>query len=109
MRAIITGVFLLCLPCEAQRATELYVPIGKSPGLSREGKTIMGTVTKTTGGEITIGDKVIRVNDETKYFLDRSAVRKPNTYGSRGDLQVGTLVEAYAPDGDSVWVKLKTR
>lgn len=96
---------MFCAVCEAQRTTELYIPIGKSPGLSISGKTIVGFVTKVESDQITIGDKVIQLTADTKIFLDRSAVKLTNLYGARQDIKAGAFVEAYA----SEWIKIQTK
>lgn len=104
-KQLIAVVFVLnCAVCEAQRTTELYIPIGKSPGLSISGKTIVGFITKVESDQITIGDKVVFITDKTKIFLDRSAVRKSNSYGTRSDVKVGAYVEAHA----SEWIKIRS-
>lgn len=103
-RQLIAVVFVLnCAVCEAQRTTELYIPIGKSPGLSIAGKTIIGTVTAINGDAVAVGDKVISITGKTKIFLDRSQARLTNTYGSRSDIKVGAFVESY-----SDWIKIRS-
>lgn len=81
-----------------QKTTEIYIPIGKSPGLS--GKlTLMGTIEG-----IDAGDRIIKiagpsrtisvkVTDRTKIWLDRSRIRLTNIEGSFADLREGRLVE----------------
>lgn len=94
---------LLCSVCEAQRTTELYIPIGRSPGLSTQGKTIIGTVIAINGDEIVVGDKTFLMSDKTKIFLDRSQAKLTNLYGVRSDIKAGVFVEAYA----SEWIKVR--
>lgn len=95
---------LLCTVCEAQRTTELYIPIGRSPGLSAQGKTIIGTVIAINGDEIVVGDRIIRLTAGTKIFLDRSRIKQTNLYGVKADIKVGAFVEGYLSD----WVKLRS-
>lgn len=95
---------LLCAVCEAQKSTELYIPIGKSPGLSIAGKTITGTVTKVDGDTITVGAHTIRITADTKIFLDRSQAKLTNLYGAKQDIKVGVFVEGYL----SEWLKIRS-
>lgn len=95
---------MLCAVSHAQKSTELYIPIGRSPGLSAQGKTITGTVTKVDGDTITVGAHTIRVTADTKIFLDRSAVKKISSYGSRSDIKLGAFVESYT----SEWLKIRS-
>lgn len=96
---------MLCAVSHAQKSTELYIPIGRSPGLSAQGKTIIGTVTAINGDTITVGDKVFAVTDKTKIFLDRSQAKLTNTYGSRSDIKLGVFVEGHL----SEWIKIQTK
>ncbi len=96
----------------AQEATELYVPIGQSPGLSKEGKTIMGTVLRVDkdGRFSIVKDEqffVVRTDDKTKFYIDRSHLKQSNSYGKFEGVLSGAFVEAYSPDGVAKWVKIR--
>ncbi len=113
---IIAGLWLISLtfvaPALAQEATDVFIPIGQSPGLSKEGKTIMGTVFQANrDGRLSIvRDEqffVIRTDDKTKFYIDRSHLRQPNSYGKFGDLKAGAFVEVYSPTGVARWVKVR--
>lgn len=105
-------IVILCLvsfACLAQRATELFIPIGKSPGLSREGKTIIGKVSAADNKTVTVSGRSVHVVDVSEVYLDRSAARKQNTYGKFDDIKTGTSVEIYAPvNSVAVWIKIQT-
>jgi len=111
-------VALLCGTSYAhgQKATERYIPIGQSPGLS--GKyTSIGLITdvNTRARTITIADsagpKTVQISDTTRIWLDRSKLRKSNITGRFTDLVKGRRVEAkyQVPErGRAVeWVKVE--
>ena len=62
----------------AQRATERYIPIGKSPGLSNK-VTLMGKIegrddqAQTIGVASPDGSKTVKVNKETRIWLETDA------------------------------------
>jgi hypothetical protein len=108
----------------AEEATELFIPIGQSPGLS--GKyTVQGTIEivvpeiKTI--VVTSGDKSYMVkidrrtcaacDDGTLIFLDRSKAKLRNDYGYFKDLEVGSYVEVKfednLPSRPAEWVKIE--
>jgi hypothetical protein len=102
----------------AQRATERYIPIGSSPGVS--GKlSVIGTVEEMKAAEkwmrIQSADKTytITCNDETIYWLDRTSVRMTNLVGSIGDCMYGRRVEVRFVNDDhaacvAAWVKIES-
>ena len=105
LRCILRCSVVFCLSLTAQKATELFIPIGKSPGLSAQGKTIQGTISKVEGNKITIGEKSIEVSDKTKIFLDRSEVKKTSTIGTRADIVAGVFVESFSDE----WIKIRSK
>ncbi len=113
---IIAGLWLISLtlvaPVLAQKATEVFIPISQSPGLSKEGKTILGTVFQVNkDGRISIVKDeqffVVRTDDKTKFYIDRSHLKQPNGYGKFEDIKAGAFVEAYSPTGMAKWVKMR--
>jgi len=102
----------------SQQATEIYIPVGQSPGLS--GKvTIIGTVeainpqarTINVTGSAATWRAVI--TDRTKIWLDKSKQRLSNQTGSFSDLRNGVLVEVKYVDGErrdggpADWIKVQ--
>ena len=100
----------------AQEATEVFIPIGKSPGVSKQ-QTVMGTVDTadekgrtlritTPAGAITVA-----VTDKTRIFRDKSALKQPNEAGVFADLQKGRTVEVKLEPGESQrraeWIKVR--
>ena len=102
----------------AQMETEMFVPIGQSPGLS--GKlTVIGTieslnaaqrslVVKDAGGAMLSAHRV----DLTRQWLDRSALGLPTRRATAADYRTGMTVELKFRNNDRAagqleWVKLK--
>jgi hypothetical protein len=87
-------------PALAQKATEVYIPIGKSPGLSGR-YTVIGRITaiKSAGAAHTMTVSgpsrtwTGTVDDQTRVYIDRSLLRRRNQYGTTNDCRVGATVE----------------
>ena len=105
------------LPAHAQRATELYTPIGQSPGLS-EKLTVIGTIESVDEAERSFrisGPEPASaiVTERTQIYLDRSKLRETNRYGDRGDLKEGRRVEVLYEDREAIgqgpaeWIKIE--
>jgi hypothetical protein len=101
------------LQAVAQEATEMYVPIGQSPGIS--GKTsVVGTIQalNTAARTLTVvgpaGPQTFAITDKTRIWLDKSAQKQANQYGSLADLQQGRRVEVNPqPAGRAGWIKVQ--
>ena len=111
----------LCLAvsgAQAQRETEMFVPIGQSPGLSGK-HTLLGTVMAIDSAQrsLTVKDAAgaeVRVQtiDITRQWLDRSTLSQPNRKANAADYRVGMTVEVKLRNNDRAlgmaeWVKLK--
>lgn len=99
-----------------QKATEIFIPVGESPGLS--GKyTTMGKVDTVNAQDRTIvmsdsaGSYHIKITDSTKVWLDRSKLKTSSKTGSFADIKQGMLVEVKyegeKPDGAVEWIKIQ--
>jgi hypothetical protein len=114
-------LLLVGAAADAQKATEVYIPIGKSPGLSGKA-TVIGMCTGVAGDgpavtvrareKTWIGD----VTPETEIYLDRSRQRLPNRRGTAKDLRAGCLMEIKYKDtvpregrGACEWIKVRPR
>jgi hypothetical protein len=97
-----------------QRTTEQYIPVGESPGVSGTrsytGAIVAVDVARRT---ITVGApdarRTIRVTDQTRIWLDRSAQKQTNTGGRMTDLVAGRQIEvAFADEARTVaqWIKV---
>lgn len=100
----------------AQQATEMFVPIGQSPGISNKA-TVIGTVQALNAAARTVtvaglsGSQTFAITEKTRIWLDRSALKQTNQSGSLADLQQGRKVEvkpqpAGAKSGAD-WIKVQ--
>ena len=99
----------------AQQATEVYIPIGKSPGISAN-KSVIGSISAVEYQRyrmtISADDKktIVTMTPNTRYYVDKNSVKQRNVTGSIDDCEVGRRVEAYIhEDGNAVWVKIASR
>ena len=117
---IVAGILIIVLAMvpvvPAEKATELYIPIGKSPGLSGK-STAEGhieqvdyqknTLTMSSGSH----SYPVKVTEGTKIFLDRSKLGKPNQYGSFEDCKKGMMIEVRFEKDEfgqpADWIKLE--
>ncbi len=93
-------------------ATERYIPIGESPGVSNV-KSYIGAIrsVRATASGLTMSvegnDKLIEVTDETKIYLD-TGPGQTNRFGTEEDCQVGRMIEVYLEeDGTAYWIKIR--
>ena len=119
MRGAVLGMLLWSgTPyAHGQEATEMFIPVGQSPGLS--GKvTVIGSIQSVSPADRTIaiagssgGSWSAQVTDRTQIWLDRSKLRLQNRLGSFADLERGRLVEIRYEDnerkGPARWVKVQ--
>jgi hypothetical protein len=115
---IMAAVGLLVMSAHAQKATEVLIPIGQSPGVSGI-LSVIGTIASCdhADGIVTISTEKeqhsARLTQETKVYLDRSAAKKGGTLGSRSDCQKGRRIEVkYVYEGKSrtataEWIKIQ--
>lgn len=103
-------------PSQAQQATERYVPLGQSPGVSQK-ITVIGTIDAVDAAARTIivagpvGSNSVRVGKQTKIWLDRSKIKQVNMVGAFADLVAGRTVEVKFVDSDrrqlADWIKVE--
>ncbi len=81
-----------------QKATEIFIPVGKSPGLS--GKyTSLGKITAidVPNQTITVADSsggyTVKITGRTQIWLDKSKLKSTNQKGAFTDLRKELLVE----------------
>ncbi len=104
MRTLLIGlaatIALLCANSHAhgQKATERYIPLGQSPGVSQKYTSIgeiaaadarAGTVTIVESG----GPRTVKVTGETRIWLDRTKLKQTNLTGGFADLRAGRRAE----------------
>lgn len=108
---------LLAAVASAQRSTEMFIPIGQSPGLA--GKTSIGTVASVdvTAQQLVVIEgavrRTVRCDERTQIWLDRSAERRSNGPGTLADCNVGQRTEVKFVDnakegGQAEWIKVAT-
>jgi hypothetical protein len=102
----------------AQRSTEMYIPIGQSPGISGK-QTAIGTISDVRQQERLItcalasGTLSAKITSKTRVWIDRSKAKLANTYGTFADCTKGRKVEVkYVNNdkrdgGEADWVKVE--
>ncbi|MGH6690309.1 MAG: hypothetical protein ACREF4_06495 [Gammaproteobacteria bacterium] len=115
-------MFALCVllgsagSLRAQRMTEQFIPIGRSPGVSGTNYSVIGTIefVDTAGKMLRIagsqGPVTLVFTDTTHIWIDRSAQRQAALVGSPADLVVGRRAEAkfvsYERREIAEWIKV---
>ena len=99
-----------------QEATEMYIPIGQSPGVSSK-STLLGTIESIDAGKRTLtvsgpaGSRKFQLADRTLIWIDRSAQKQRNQTGTLADLQRGRKVEIKPGEGAgqavAKWIKVQ--
>ena len=117
---IIIGIicFLLfgAFYADAEKSTELYIPIGQSPGLSGE-YTVIGKIDLVNPQNQTLkmsgasGSYTVKMTKNTFIYLDRSKAQLSNIYGTLADCKAGDLVEVKFEDNSRnkpiEWIKVQ--
>jgi len=109
----VLSAFTLCL--HAQKETEVFIPIGKSPGVSGQ-YSMMGKVEEVKAFDSTMavrdqnGVKNLRFTIQTKIYLDKSRLNQQSKKGTWADVKPGMTAEVKYVDnkpGNPVdWIKL---
>ena len=100
----------------AQKATEFYIPVDSSPGLSAY-YTWQGTIDTIDGENMIItvtnesGTRSINLTQNTRIWLDKSSQRVKNETGDFDDCQPGLYIEIKYEDNEASrvaeWIKIK--
>jgi hypothetical protein len=124
VRSLMTAMAIAALvwgsasSAHGQKATEMFIPVGQSPGASGK-HTVIGKIetfnlqsrTVTIAGSS--GAHTATITSRTKIWLDRSTRRLTNQKGTFSDLQVGRTVEIKYEDpkqmgrGAAEWIKVQ--
>jgi hypothetical protein len=120
----VTLVAALCLlllsapEAGAQKATEIFIPCGKSPGLSGI-HTVHGTIDNVTAQsrQLSMTDSSqtysITVSQGAKIWLDRSKLKITNITGDFSQLKKDLLAEVKFIDNDRQkgveWIKVQLK
>ncbi len=118
-RLLTIGVLLWAVTpsTHGQKATEMFIPIGQSPGLSNK-ISLIGTIESIDARTQTIAVArnsetwSVLITDRTMIWLDRSALRLPSQKGSFPDLKPELLAEVKYEEsagrsGAAEWIKVK--
>ncbi len=116
IRRLAAGVVGLALagavPVWAHPATELYIPIGKSPGVSHV-KTRIGRIQSLAAAlsGLTLatdaGPAYVAAGRATRIYLQFADPSRANQLGSYADCKQGLMAEAFiAEDGSVPWIKV---
>lgn len=112
--ALLVAVACWITAAHAQKATERYVPIGGSPGLSGV-STVMGTVdaVDAENRRVTLrsagGPRQVEIDDATRIWLDRTALGESNLGADLSDCRAGLTVEVKLDAKGLVaeWLKIR--
>lgn len=118
--AIGAALILTCLggawPTQAQKATERYIPVGRSPGLSGKATTI-GEIEEIEAGRRILriagpaGVQDVVIGERTTIWLDRTELGRSNTRGTLSDCRTGLTAEFKYEEpergGAAEWIKLR--
>ena len=104
------------LEASGQEATEMFIPVGQSPGLSGKG-SLIGTLESVNPGKgmVTISSpsatQTVGITNRTLIWLDRSPQKQPNQNGAIDDLKRGRKVEVKLRKGEpkavAEWIKVQ--
>ena len=107
------------VPALAQKSTEIFIPIGQSPGLSGK-HTVIGRIQSVNAADRSMkvvdaaGAAVtVRLGPQTHVWLDRSKLNQPNRKGGHSDYRRDMLVEVKyrnndRPAGVVDWIKVQS-
>ncbi len=117
--AISIALLISCLGAvlaRGQEATERYIPIGQSPGLSRQ-YNYMGPIDAVDAENRTLtvagpsGARVVKLTERTRIWLDRSMLESTSSSGSFEDCLLGRRVEVKYVDPSrrelADWIKVQ--
>jgi hypothetical protein len=112
--ALLVATPAFCLPAAAQKATEQFIPVGQSPGLS-DRETLRGRVESANAarGALTVatadGLHEVNVTDTTRIWMDRTNLGEPNVPGTLADCEPNRTIEVKLEPGSETaeWVKVQ--
>lgn len=113
----VASAWVVVAPLQAQKATEMWIPIGQSPGVSGT-MSAVGTIAtcEPASGALQMatdkGPQAATLTTATKIWIDRSATKRANSVGDLADCQKGRRAEVkYVYDGAArtaraEWIKI---
>jgi hypothetical protein len=122
MRITLSAIGVVIAACGAisyahgQKATERYIPLGQSPGLSQK-YTSIGEIADVDQQKQTVtiaeaaGRRTVTIAEKTRIWIDRTKLKQTNVTGSFADLQKGRRIEVKYADPErreiADWVKVE--
>lgn len=110
--SLLTLALLASPMATAQQATEVYIPIGESPGVSGK-ESVIGSISAIEYEQhrmtVSSGDTAssVTITPKTRFYLDKSGDKSSSVTGDFNDCRVGRRIEAYLDDnGDAIWIKI---
>jgi hypothetical protein len=116
---VLSASLVICASAAwAQKATEIFIPIGQSPGLSGK-HTMMGRIQSLNASDrsMTVIDAAgttttVRPDPRTQVWLDRSKLKLPNRKGDYADYRKDMTVEVKYRNNERAagvveWVKVQ--
>ncbi len=113
-----TILVALCsaVPAEAQNATERYIPLGQSSGVSFK-LTVVGKIEAVDPARKSVtvatpsGPLIIEIREKSRIWLDRTKLKQTNLKGGFADLKSGSTIEVKFVDRNrnkfADWVKVE--
>ncbi len=113
----LTGLLLVgAFAAHGQLMTEIYIPIGESPGLSAT-QTLIGEIVGRDGQARTVtirsgaGERTVQLTERTHVYVDRSPIKQQNRYGTFEDCRTGRKAEVHFADPGTrlraEWIKVQ--
>ncbi len=121
MRPLIAFVVTLVLvfgisETYAQKATEIFIPVGQSPGVSGIYSMVakidvVKSEDRTINMSNSSGSYTVKIMEQTQIWLDRSKLKMKNKVGNFSDLKNDLTIEVRYKDkehkGEVEWVKIQ--
>jgi len=113
---VLIATFGITLHAHGQKATERYIPLGQSPGVSQR-LTSIGEIADVDEPKRTVtivepgARRTVSITAATRIWLDRTKIKQPSLTGTFSDLQRGRRVEVKFQDAErrqtAEWVKVE--
>ena len=114
---VVTLIFLFGISeTYAQKATEIFIPVGQSPGVSGIYSIVakidvVKSEAKTINMSNSSGSYTVKIMEQTQIWLDRGKLKMANKVGSFSDLKSNLTIEVRYKDkehkGEVIWVKIQ--
>lgn len=110
---VLLAGFAVAMSAAGHQETELYIPIGQSPGISHV-KSWIGEIraldAKQNGFQMLVGDssKYVAFDKATRIYLQYATPGQANRQGKAADCRAGRKAEVYQDEAGTLrWVKVQ--